>query len=89
MANSAHAEKPFQKHNETTLSGKWKDRDTTLDEGTYIVRMDQPLARLAFYLLDPRSDDGLVEWNFFDELPPASKIMKATPLVATAVRAVE
>ena len=89
VANSAHAEKPFQKHNETTLSGKWKDRDTTLDEGTFIVRMDQPLARLAFYLLDPRSDDGLVEWNFFDELPPASKIMKATPLVATAVRAVE
>ena len=89
VANSAHAEKRFQKHNETTLSGKWKDRDTTLDEGTYIVRMDQPLARLAFYLLDPRSDDGLVEWNFFEDAPLPRKIMKRTPLVTTVVRAAE
>ena len=28
--------------------------------------MNQPLARLAFYLLEPRSDDGLVDWNFLD-----------------------
>jgi hypothetical protein len=31
------------------------------------VRMDQPLARLAFYLLEPASDDGLVAWNVLDE----------------------
>ena len=29
--------------------------------------MTQPLARLAFYLLEPRSDDGLVDWNVLDE----------------------
>ena len=29
--------------------------------------MNQPLARLAFYLLEPASDDGLVAWNFLDE----------------------
>jgi hypothetical protein len=28
--------------------------------------MNQPLARLAFYLLEPRSDDGLVNWNALD-----------------------
>jgi hypothetical protein len=28
--------------------------------------MDQPLARLIFTLLEPRSDDGLVNWNYFD-----------------------
>ena len=89
VAKSAHAEKAFQKHQETTLTGSWKDRDVTLDEGTYIVRTNQPLGRLAFYLLDPRSDDGLVEWNFFDELPPPSRILKPAPLVATAVRVVE
>ena len=27
----------------------------------------QPLGRLAFYLLEPRSDDGLVAWNVLDE----------------------
>ena len=29
--------------------------------------MDQPLARLAFYLLEPTSDDGLVAWNYLDD----------------------
>ena len=29
--------------------------------------MTQPLARLAFYLLEPASDDGLVNWNFLDD----------------------
>ncbi len=29
--------------------------------------MTQPLARLAFYLLEPRSYDGLVTWNVLDE----------------------
>ena len=28
--------------------------------------MDQPLARLAFILFDPRSDDGLMAWNILD-----------------------
>ena len=35
--------------------------------GTFRVEMKQPLARLAFYLLEPRSDDGLVDWNLLDE----------------------
>jgi len=30
--------------------------------------MDQPLARLAFILFDPRSDDGLMTWNILDGL---------------------
>jgi hypothetical protein len=30
--------------------------------------MNQALARLAFYLLAPTSDDGLVTWNFLDDL---------------------
>ena len=29
--------------------------------------MTQRLARLAFYLLEPRSNDGLVTWNVLDE----------------------
>jgi hypothetical protein len=30
--------------------------------------MNQKLARLAFYLVAPTSDDGLVTWNFLDEM---------------------
>jgi hypothetical protein len=35
-----------------------------LDNALYIP-MNQPLGRLAFYLLDPRAPDGLVFWGFF------------------------
>jgi len=38
----------------------------TLPPGTYVIRCDQPLGVLAVYLLEPRSDDGLVTWNIFD-----------------------
>jgi hypothetical protein len=36
-------------------------------EGTAYVAMDQPLGRLAFSLLEPRSDDGLVAWALLDD----------------------
>jgi hypothetical protein len=32
------------------------------------VPMDQPLARLAFLLLEPRSDDGVVAWSLLPAL---------------------
>jgi hypothetical protein len=55
--------------------------------------MNQPLARLAFYLLEPRSDDGLVEWNVLDPLleskvAPVRRITKATPIEAVVVNEV-
>jgi hypothetical protein len=36
--------------------------------------MRQPLARLAFYLIEPRSDDGLVDWNILDEALGSAKV---------------
>jgi hypothetical protein len=29
--------------------------------------MNQPLSRLAFYLLEPESEDGVVAWNVLDK----------------------
>ncbi len=83
-------EHTFQGHHELTLTGKWKSRSETFPAGTYVVRMNQPLARLAFYLLEPRSDDGLFNWNFFDsslegEIAPLRRITKATGIDATIV----
>ncbi len=77
------AEAEFEKHHERTLTGKWKTREVTFPAGTFLVRMNQPLARLAFYLLEPRSDDGLVNWNVLGA-PPA-KIEKAVGIAATVV----
>ena len=72
---NTQAANPFQNHRERTLTGKWVAAQHTLPAGTMTVRMDQPLARLAFYLLEPRSDDGLVDWNFLDSaLGPDAKV---------------
>jgi hypothetical protein len=55
-------------HKLRTLTGKWEAAEQTLPAGSLLVPMDQPLARLAFILFDPRSDDGLLTWNILDGL---------------------
>ena len=48
--------------------------DVDRPAGAWEVRMNQPLARLAFYLLEPTSDDGLVAWNSLDERLKDAKV---------------
>jgi hypothetical protein len=62
------AAQTFEGHTIRRLEGKWGTK-VDLVPGTkyWEVRTDQPLGRLAFYLLEPMSDDGLVAWNFLDE----------------------
>ncbi|MBX7174095.1 MAG: hypothetical protein K1X72_24195 [Pyrinomonadaceae bacterium] len=60
------SKRPFQGHNETKITGKFSSEKVTFPVGTILVRTAQPLGRLVFYLLEPESDDGLVDWNFFD-----------------------
>ena len=74
IARSEAAELEFQGHKERTLTGKWVAAERQLPAGTLRVDMSQPLARLAFYLLEPRSDDGLVDWNLLDEAIGTSKV---------------
>jgi len=57
------AERPFQGHNEVTLSGQWAATSVRVPAGSWEVDVSQPLGRLAFYLLEPRSDDGLTNWG--------------------------
>ena len=56
----------FQGHNEVRLEGHWVALPGRSADDVIAVRMDQPLSRLAAYLLDPESDDGLATWNVFD-----------------------
>jgi hypothetical protein len=68
-----------QQHALRTLEGKWEAAaDVTVPAGSWAVPMNQPLARLAFYLIAPTSDDGLVNWNFLDEM---LKDAKTYPIV--------
>ncbi len=58
----------FQKHNMVRLKTQDRQEQHELPKGTVIVKTTQPLARLAAWLLEPESSDGLVAWNFFDKV---------------------
>jgi hypothetical protein len=60
------APREFQGHRERTVIGAWERAEETVPAGTVVVPMSQPLARLAFMLLEPRSDDGMLDWNVLD-----------------------
>jgi hypothetical protein len=75
ISGSSTQEREFQGHKERTLEGKWTPAERELPAGTIQVDIKQPLGRLAFYLIEPRSDDGLVNWNVLDEsLPEGTKV---------------
>jgi len=62
------AVRQFQGHNEHTVSGAWASETIRLPAGTHEIDVSQPLGRLAFYLLEPRSDDGLASWGLIPGL---------------------
>jgi hypothetical protein len=78
IATSQAAAQTFEKHQERTVTGRYEPIERTLPAGTYRVPMNQPLARLAFYLMEPRSSDGLLTWNFLDD---ALKTSNTYPIV--------
>ncbi|HSQ55964.1 MAG TPA: M14 family metallopeptidase, partial [Gemmata sp.] len=78
----------FQKHHLTTIEVSKQSESRRIPAGTMIVRTAQPLGPLAGYLLEPRSEDGLAAWGFFnDQLKPGSefpvlRLQKSYPLAA-------
>ena len=64
--SSRMAERPFQGHHEREVFGRWCGGVGHLAATDWLVDMQQPLARLAFQLLEPRAADGIVNWNFVD-----------------------
>jgi hypothetical protein len=59
--------RPFQGHQEARLRGVYDRIQLTIGAGSLYIPANQRLARLAFYLVEPESDDGLVTWNVLDE----------------------
>ena len=86
IANYTRAERVFQGRHEARLKGTFENAQLTVDPGAVFVPADQPLARLAFYLLEPESDDGLVTWNVIEEglaageAYPIYRVMNTTAL---------
>jgi hypothetical protein len=60
------AQRKFEGHQVARATGRFTKTDKRFRKGDLMVDLAQPLGNLAFYLLEPESDDGLVTWNFFD-----------------------
>lgn len=86
IADMTRAPKPFQGHQETRLKGAYDKAQLTVGAGSLYIPANQPLARLAFYLIEPESDDGLVTWNYIEEgigpgqTYPIYRVVGAVPL---------
>lgn len=69
IASNTVVDREYQgAHKARTITGAWEVAEQTLPAGSLIIPMDQPLARLAFILFDPRSDDGFMWWNILDPI---------------------
>jgi hypothetical protein len=68
----------YQGRFEQEVVGSWRTATRTLEVGTVVVPLDQPLAKVIFTLLEPRSDDGFVAWGF---LPGNLRAGEAYPVL--------
>jgi hypothetical protein len=61
-----NGQRKFEGHMLARATGTFVATKKKARKGDFVVSLSQPLGNLAFYLLEPESDDGLVTWNFFD-----------------------
>ena len=67
ISSASLSERPFEGHYERTVEGAWEAVERHVPAGTLAVPVTPRLGRLVFALLEPRSDDGVVNWNLLDE----------------------
>ncbi len=60
------AKRLFQGHYTNKIKGDYIVEEKTFAPGDYVIRTGQKLRWLIAYLMEPRSDDGLLFWNFLD-----------------------
>jgi hypothetical protein len=73
------AERAFQGYHEVLLEGRWTDARRTLPAGSFLVPMDQRLAVVAAYLLEPESADGIAAWSVPAADAPARRFLRQEP----------
>lgn len=60
------ATRKFEGHFMARATGKFASATRSFKKGDFMVDLAQSLGTLAFYFLEPESDDGYLTWNFFD-----------------------
>jgi dipeptidyl-peptidase 4 len=84
--------RPFQGHRETSLFTTLREDTLKIEAGSIVVKTAHSLGTLAVYLLEPRSDDSLATWNYFDDGLetgtdfPVLRLPNPTPLLTSPVR---
>lgn len=81
IQDNKQAQREFQKHRMRSLQGKYENIEAEIPAGTIIVRMNQPLSRLAFSLLEAEAEDGIVAWNFIDKYLGDAKYYPITKII--------
>ena len=74
----------FEGRRQTRVEGRWRRSARMPARGDYLVSVAQPLGRLAAYLLEPQSDDGLATWDLYGDISageslPVLRIQSGTP----------
>lgn len=57
----------YEGHFGQEVFGAYSQETRAYEAGTVVLSLDQPLGKVAFSLLEPRSDDGFVAWGFFGD----------------------
>jgi hypothetical protein len=60
------AERLNQGHYTNAVNGLMVKDTIEFQAGNYVILMNQPLANLAAYMLEPETNDALLLWNYFD-----------------------
>ena len=58
----------FEGHELVTVEATAQQVRRAPPANCYMIRTAQPLGNLIVYMLEPESEDGLVAWNFFDDV---------------------
>lgn len=80
ISSLQRAPNPFQGHRLVTLEGSYTSGVIRVPSGSFLVRSSQPLARLAFHMLEAESLDGVLAW----ETIPLEDSAKTSPILRLA-----
>jgi hypothetical protein len=66
-------ERMYQGHRAVRAYGSYRPAEVSVPAGTVRVPTDSPRGRLAFFLLEPQSDDGLLRWGLLGDFVTAGQ----------------
>lgn len=89
IGKMTRAEASFQGHHNATAEGKLARETRRIPAGTYWIPLGQPDAAIAVWMFEPESPDGLLSWNYFDNVLERKMVVEKHVLESMAAAALE